>query len=284
MLLSLSLIRSSSSTARSVQYQLYVLTSHTATGQLCRALGDFKWHIRAVWLEADLQWMPQGGMQYRDPSQNLPGQCEEQSLRPVLGLLPHLYPHFIALAFSRGALNRGHAVTAGSDYILITEAVSNVHSWWVYHGYGFRRKQPVEQHQIPDREGHIRCSLYTREDAAVSSPPGLHLPFPSPALTLSAAPPLLAVPMNRSPLCLPRTKCFAGGRKGTKHACPPTATRPAKASRCLREQQRSYHNLASATRAPPPDPSTPTETPASIYVGALMSRRCDGHCVRHCEE
>lgn len=53
--------------------------------------------------------------QYQDPSRNLPGQCEEQSLRPVLGLLPSHLPTLYCFGkdFSRGALSRGHAVTVG---------------------------------------------------------------------------------------------------------------------------------------------------------------------------
>lgn len=62
-------------------------------------------------------------------------------------------------------------------------------------------KKPVEQQQIPDREGRIRCSLYTQEDAAVSSPPGLHLYFPSSELkqtpTITS---LLSVPALRKVL------------------------------------------------------------------------------------
>lgn len=55
--------------------------------------------------------------------------CEQQGLRPVLVMLPSIYPRFIALSgISAGAVGRGHAVTVGSDHILITEAVRNIHS------------------------------------------------------------------------------------------------------------------------------------------------------------
>lgn len=55
-----------------------------------------------LWLEADLRWMPHGGMQYQDPSQNSSGQREEQSLRAVLGLLPPSPPTLLLWLSAEG--------------------------------------------------------------------------------------------------------------------------------------------------------------------------------------
>lgn len=176
-----------------------------ATGQLLVALWDLEWHINTVWLEADLRWMPQGWAQYQDPSQNLPGQREEQSLRPVLGLLPPPSTHtlLLQLGFQQRGSEYGTCCNCGFrlyfDYRGCEQCSSLVGVSWLWLPEKAASRTATEPWQggpYPLQPVHSRgcsCILPTR----------LALAFSFTRTQASAAPPLLAAPTITDLLSVP---------------------------------------------------------------------------------